>query len=373
MEEKKSNITQEIQELEKKARQGRADAQCELGMYYLTHKQEVRAWVFISAAAVGGDCLAQHVLASNLRSGAILNADPNVLCYESARWYKEAALQGDHIAQLELGYCYSMGLGVKKDPLEAARWYLQAALLGNLKAFFRLSDCCSDESIKSALSPAIEQIPWRYAEIAENGDKHAQYLMGRCYAEGLGVGEDIEKANKWYALSAAQGYEPAIEDFNPPKSHITLFEDKYEKIKEKNNPFEEEMTSLYPNLKNFDNEGGYVPTLTRGPGLAGILKEVVNDNRIVSHIVEYDHVGEEKRVIPEQKPEKLGIADLPGFFSSSSSNPSSSIPSSASSLVSSSSRINSDQTQTPLARTASITLSKQSEVDENKAKTLGAT
>ncbi|MFO1055912.1 MAG: peptidoglycan-binding protein [Dongiaceae bacterium] len=44
---------------------------------------------------------------------------------------------------------------------------------------------------------------------AEQGDARSQYLLGRLYAEGRGVGLDFTQAYMWFDLAAATGYPPA--------------------------------------------------------------------------------------------------------------------------------------------------------------------
>lgn len=42
----------------------------------------------------------------------------------------------------------------------------------------------------------------------------AQYNMGVLYKDGRGVEQNLEEALRWFHLSAAQGYEQAIEFLN---------------------------------------------------------------------------------------------------------------------------------------------------------------
>ena len=42
--------------------------------------------------------------------------------------------------------------------------------------------------------------------LAEQGDRHAQYLIGFMYERGEGVSEDHAKAAKWYGLAAERGH-----------------------------------------------------------------------------------------------------------------------------------------------------------------------
>ena len=45
---------------------------------------------------------------------------------ESAKWYRKAAEQDHHAAQLYLGICYAQGKGVEQDLVEGLKWVLLA-------------------------------------------------------------------------------------------------------------------------------------------------------------------------------------------------------------------------------------------------------
>ena len=74
---------------------------------------------------------------------------------------KEAAEQGDVVAQVWLGTMYTLGEGVPEDDAEAAHWFRQAA---------------------------------------EQGDALAQRNLGFMYAKGEGVPEDDIQAYAWISL-----------------------------------------------------------------------------------------------------------------------------------------------------------------------------
>lgn len=46
--------------------------------------------------------------------------------------------------------------------------------------------------------------------LAVKGNPRAQYILGDCYENGLGVGESPEIACQWYVLAADQGYAKAM-------------------------------------------------------------------------------------------------------------------------------------------------------------------
>ena len=53
-----------------------------------------------------------------------------------------------------------------------------------------------------------EAVRW-YRKAAEQNQDYAQYNLGVCYEEGLGVQESIDEAVKWYRKAAQQGHEDA--------------------------------------------------------------------------------------------------------------------------------------------------------------------
>ena len=49
----------------------------------------------------------------------------------------------------------------------------------------------------------------QFALAADKGHAEAQYIIGRCYAEGKGVEQDMSEAVKWYRKAADNGNEDA--------------------------------------------------------------------------------------------------------------------------------------------------------------------
>ena len=48
-----------------------------------------------------------------------------------------------------------------------------------------------------------------FTQFATDGAATAQYILGGCYKNGLGVSQDYNEAVKWYRKSAEQGNAPA--------------------------------------------------------------------------------------------------------------------------------------------------------------------
>lgn len=160
---------------------------------------------------------------------------------EAVRWFKKAAEQGDAYALFDLAMCYADGLGVKKNWEQAKHYFTEAALavgsyeddvtLNSRDAIRRLSESVynpltffSIEFYKSLPKrrtiydiDAVRELPsWDYEKYltvpqdcaeaikqfkkdAERGDAYALLRLGLCYADGLGVDKDWERAKKYFA------------------------------------------------------------------------------------------------------------------------------------------------------------------------------
>jgi hypothetical protein len=91
---------------------------------------------------------------------------------EAARWYQQAADQGNTMAQNNIGALYEHGLDVAQDYGEAEQWYRMAA---------------------------------------DQGYALAQTNIGVLYFHGWGVPQDYGEAMRWSQMAAAQG-EPNAEN-----------------------------------------------------------------------------------------------------------------------------------------------------------------
>ena len=105
----------------KKAEQGDANAQCNLGVLYFcgrgVSKDYNEAAKWYRKAAEQGHAAAQCNLGALYDSGKGVSQDYN----EAAKWYRKAAEQGDASAQFNLGYSYENGRGVRRNYKEAAK------------------------------------------------------------------------------------------------------------------------------------------------------------------------------------------------------------------------------------------------------------
>lgn len=132
-------------------------------------------------------------------------------CYE-----KSVAFGDDSYSSSQLGELYFLGLGVKQDYATAVQYLEQSYALdsdntnlGMLGVCCLLGWGCKQDSVRGRT--LLTQMNCRDSQ-------YKSYGLGRMYAEGIGVPEDIEKG-VWY-LQAAGDYEPAKEALKQYKKSI---------------------------------------------------------------------------------------------------------------------------------------------------------
>jgi len=115
-----------------------------------------------------GNVEAHHALAL-LYSDGIMGLEKSPT--RALQLYELAAAQGHVRAQLSLGNCYQLGIGVQVDFQKALEWYMRAA---------------------------------------DQSNPHAQFMVGQFYYFGTGVPLSYESAVEWYRLAAAQDHAEAL-------------------------------------------------------------------------------------------------------------------------------------------------------------------
>lgn len=119
--------------------------------------------------------------------------------------WKAEAEKGDLNASFNLGIAYLYGRGTKLNLAEGNRLVRDAADRGNPSAQNWLGDFYADFYSEEDLAMALEW--WNKA--AAQGEPHAQYSIGKCYEQGLGVAQNHKTAVSYYSLSAEQGVSDA--------------------------------------------------------------------------------------------------------------------------------------------------------------------
>ena len=129
--------------------------------------------------------------------------------------WKEAALAGHPIAQLNLGEIYEHGHGAVKDYTEAASYYKMAATSGVAEAQHNLGMLYKrGQGLEKSDELAAEFV----RKAADQGLADAQHKMGKFCARGKGVNEDTAAAVEWLSKAARQGHEKAKADLDTLKA-----------------------------------------------------------------------------------------------------------------------------------------------------------
>lgn len=170
-------------ELEKLAKEGDVQAQYEVGEDYLIGDRDLDPNAAVAAtwfykASTHGHAQAKEKLYS----------------YYSKE-LESLAEKGLVDAQVAVGNHYLYANRVKKSTADAAKWYNRAAFQGNEKAKAQLFSFYNDE-LKAH---------------AENGYADAQYAIGQCYQYAYEVNHSYSDAMKWYLKASSQGHKAANE------------------------------------------------------------------------------------------------------------------------------------------------------------------
>ena len=168
---------------------GEAEAPYRLSIILQARGQKEEAWAFCQLAAERGYPVAQSTLGDAYSKGRHVKKDQSKAIY----WYKLAIKAGWRDAQKSLGKIYEEN----KDTQQAVKWYRQAAMQGDRWAQYQLSIIYLEGEEKNP----SEGFRWTWCA-AEQEYSLAQYNLGCCYENGIGVSKDDTEALKWYQAAA---------------------------------------------------------------------------------------------------------------------------------------------------------------------------
>lgn len=154
--------------------------------------------------ALNGDVVAQHNMGGCYMEGVGVNKDPSKAAY----WFRKAAENGFVDAQDNLGLMYLKGEGVEQNDEEAISWFLLAASSNSADAQNNIG-CCYMSGVGVDINPSNALTWWRMA--ADQGHPAALYNLGRAYIEGEIVEENAKLGFDYMLRSAEKGHQPAIE------------------------------------------------------------------------------------------------------------------------------------------------------------------
>jgi TPR repeat protein len=146
-------------------------------------------------------------------------------------WYEEAAKQGSVEAENWLakicyryGGLYSLGLGVERDEVHAFELCLKAAEYGSIEATFQVSSSLFNKAENDKETGVIVFAGFKMvAEQSENSDtkKMANYLLGHCYAKGIGTEQNLKLAeHHWQLGSDPKDWGDLDSTWLPPNSQL---------------------------------------------------------------------------------------------------------------------------------------------------------
>ena len=201
----------------KAAERGDANAQYRLGSCYSNgygvETNEVEAVRWYRMAAEQGHAGAQGCLGMCYANGDGVETNKA----EAVKWYRKAAEQGEGHAQFWLGMFYYFGDGVNQNKEEATKWF---DAIQEQDPLMQYACGCNFLEVKG-IAPELtkEAVKW-FRKAAEQGEAHAQFMLGMCYFNGVGITQDKTEAVKWLQKAAKQGHEKAkkaLTEINNPE------------------------------------------------------------------------------------------------------------------------------------------------------------
>ncbi len=149
-------------------------------------------------AAEQGDAIAQSRLGYIFDTGRS-TAEDNIM---ARIWYEKAVAQGDLDAEVNLGVLYRNGEGVPVDSARAFELFTHAAQANhpvgqlNLGVMYQFGETGTAD---------YERALYWYSQAASQGNSEAYMSIGDIYSYGLGVESDNELSRLWYHRAAQQG------------------------------------------------------------------------------------------------------------------------------------------------------------------------
>ena len=164
-----------------------------------------KALPLLKNAAKQGNAMAQVLLGFMYKNGKGLKQNSK----EAVNSFRLAAEQGDADGQYNLGTMYDSGQGVKLDYKEAAKWYQLAAEQGVADAQLRLGLMYQ---MGQGARQDYNESGKLFRNAAEQGDADAQLLLGLANWSGRGVAQDPVRAYMWTNIAAANGSHEALKE-----------------------------------------------------------------------------------------------------------------------------------------------------------------
>ncbi|MCA8914706.1 MAG: sel1 repeat family protein [Planctomycetes bacterium] len=191
------------------AERGHAEAQFELGLWYMTGNRGVpvdfnQAALWVEKAAETGqrDALT-YIWQLYFFGKGVGQSDAKAYA-----WLQRSAGTGDPEASYRLGLFHYEGIATPEDHAEAAVWFLDAADSGVPGACYYLGVMHLDgDGVQQS-----DEDAFYWFERGAAADHPASMLaMGDLYQDGRGVEKNTEQAKSWYRKAFAQDTNPEVQ------------------------------------------------------------------------------------------------------------------------------------------------------------------
>ena len=245
-------MNKRIKKLIKRAEEGNAFAQCDLGLCYYYGVEGVeqnydKAANLLEMAAEKGNTRAQYNLGM-----CYYNGQGKEQSYEKAvYWLEQAANQKDVDAQFYLGLCYLNGIGVEQNNEKAVHWFKKAEKKAEKKGYadvqLYLGNCYLHGIGTKQNFNEAERL---FKESVKNGNKEDEYnteifeqLQGKQIKQIKDISEEFNEENVGAVLISPQ-------DNKSIEQHTLYDIETYRKIKKTVNELLKDVEEVNPNKDN---------------------------------------------------------------------------------------------------------------------------
>jgi len=178
-----------------------------LGIYYAETGNDEELVTLLQNLTEEGHVDAQFRLALLYHNG--LAGPPNKRI--ALELFSSAAENGHARAKIALGDIYMEGDGVSSDCQKASSYFKCAMEEGDTLAQLKLARI----HLKGLCGPPNYKLAYELLiPLAEAGNPHAQFAIGRMYQQGDGVSKDMNKAEMWIKRAAKNGSQAAANILN---------------------------------------------------------------------------------------------------------------------------------------------------------------
>lgn len=220
------NVEKAIQWYLKAAERGHPQSQFFLALLYesLGKQDEAAFWYQKAALTSAGTAASADII---MRKNGLIPQDATApweiaeakwneaqACYrdgndaQAVELLHHAAELGHADAQCDLGRCYYLGDGVRRNLNTAVRWFRRSAQQGYGGGALHLGHCFANgDGVKQN---NVTAAAW-YLEGARRGHTGAQFSLANCYRDGIGVEKSVNAAIGWYLYSLREQGDLAVE------------------------------------------------------------------------------------------------------------------------------------------------------------------